>query len=611
MALQVIRHPAELDDDEMKLLAQSLSAPIEEREKIPVDENADQESADDPAKLIYDMPRNTVIATPIGTSHQVSSVTKILCYPFFSSHVSLPIKEGEFLWVLTEIPFQNERDVGPGPFYWMSRVHGSLISEDVSYTHYERQFDNLNLNFSKVSKQDPEVIKQMKEYEPSFPARIFSDELKPLGMDSKIYSTTPVPRYTKQPGDTVIQGSNNTCISLGSSISMAFSEPLDPKTPIDLSQEPRSTYSFGGNDGAIDIVVGRSQNIVNSAGSSDGMSNVQVKNGEPLTVSNTLKEEEVKKNPTFLDVQSLDPEATLEHPRFFNQNEGDPDIIHDASRFYLGRDEDVDTLFGIPTLISSNLYHEQFVETSNIQGKNTGGDISKLGISDPFEHNFPLHVDSTGPCIAAKSKNIRIIARSFDDISRSVFEGNYDDKPVTETALEGEQGSIILIKEGKVQGEELSKAIEESFGGFEQHHDQEDRPFVVDHPSEDGNGRAVIALAGDGTVYIDGPRIVIGSGIEKDNGAGTQIALGNNAHQSLVMGQQLNETLKAFMEDVIKFISETFVNHGHSTGTGPSGPAGTGADIPATQQGVQAHGTDIQALIDRLHLHLSKIGKTK
>ena len=77
------------------------------------------------------------------------------------------------------------------------------------------------------------------------------------------------------------------------------------------------------------------------------------------------------------------------------------------------------------------------------------------------------------------------------------------------------------------------------------------------------------------------------------------------------MGNQLNTTLTEFMEDVIKFITDTFVNHGHATGAGPSGIAGTGTDAGTTPLATQTHGTDIQAMIDKLNLHLSKVGKTK
>ena len=88
------------------------------------------------------------------------------------------------------------------------------------------------------------------------------------------------------------------------------------------------------------------------------------------------------------------------------------------------------------------------------------------------------------------------------------------------------------------------------------------------------------------------------------------------------MGQQLNETLKAFMEDVMHFITVTFVEHEHATGTGPSGPAGSGTDIVKTTSRInggpeandsdqKGHGTTISDLIARLSLHLSKVGKTK
>ena len=50
--------------------------------------------------------------------------------------------------------------------------------------------------------------------------------------------------------------------------------------------------------------------------------------------------------------------------------------------------------------------------------------------------------------------------------------------------------------------------------------------------SEDGDGQAVIIMQPDGTIMIDGPTIIIGSGhadLEKENGRGTQVVLGRGA----------------------------------------------------------------------------------
>lgn len=57
--------------------------------------------------------------------------------------------------------------------------------------------------------------------------------------------------------------------------------------------------------------------------------------------------------------------------------------------------------------------------------------------------------------------------------------------------------------------------------------------------------RAVIMMQPDGTIMIDGPRIIIGSGIEKGNGAGNQVFLGRDASESIVLG----DTLKSLLDE--------------------------------------------------------------
>ncbi len=602
---RVIPHPGDITDEEMTEIKLDLSAP----DNIPdrrTDEKGDQESEVDIGKLISDMPRNSIVATPIGTSHQVSSIDeKIICYPFFSSHLVLPIKAGEFVWVMSEKSFDNEENIGSGPFYWMSRVHGSLISEDVSFTHYERQMNVLNISFSKESRGEEQTKKQMREYQPAFRGdRIFSEDNKLTAYDARDHVEEPVPRLTKHPGDLVIQGSHNTSITMGTSYSdmRGLDEILNPEFSQDETQASRAFFDPDVMTGAIDIVVGRSNNLKNIE-VEEGSEVVSMgKNGEPLTVRNEDGHLEVKKNPTFLDIT----EESITHPRLYNINEGDPDILHDASRIYLGREEDVDDLFGIPELFANNMFNKS-VSSEELNGSDKGSSPEVFKSKKSYESVFPIAKDSQGSCIAARSKNIRIVASSFDKDSRSIHVRKKNDDDSKEVFIDGEQGSIILIKEGRIdslgtldpsQREDKEYASESKFGDQTQDISAENQKFTIEHASEAGNGRAVIALGADGTIYIDGPRIVIGSGNEKDNGEGTQISLGIDSHEPVVMGNQLHGILSA--------IINVLDNHIHPTGTGPSGKR-----VPGGSEVAPGAFTNTVDDISDLKLMLSKIAKTK
>jgi len=161
-------------------------------------------------------------------------------------------------------------------------------------------------------------------------------------------------------------------------------------------------------------------------------------------------------------------------------------------------------------------------------------------IPAPGDSNDGVDVEPTDnqPSVVLKSNEIRVVARFNEE-----FETN---------------GSIKIVKEG-----------------------------IAD--DEAGKGRAVIMMQPDGTVMIDGPKIVLGSGITKAPGAGTQVVLGVGATEPLVLGNALNTILN----DLIAAIKAITV----STGTGPSStPINAG---------------DFDAIAGKLNSILSLVGKTK
>lgn len=540
-------------------------------------------------KEINDLPRNTIIAIPIGPEENTEDDENfIICRPFFSSHLSLPVKEGELVWVFSETGWEDNENSwsSDGPFYWVSRVHGSIISEDVNYTHFDREYEDINLSIPADAADGPmkEIIDS---YKPSYQSQMFTEDdgMRMVNDTAGWYNDEAVPRYTKREGDLVIQGSNNTLISLGNGIDNVYAHFDDKEHAYELDADfgTDGRYTYGDSPvssygGAIDIVVGRGTGPEYlPEGTADTLT--YPVRGQASTVKNAKGHEEVNKNPTQLQTGEA---KVIDHPRAYNPCEGWPDLIYDASRVYLARSTMIDSDLSIPYLHANSFYPEG----NEVEGKESGN-------TDKIDDIVSMYIEHEGPAAAIKSKNVRIVARSMMFEEREVHTDLN-----TPIKLKGEQGSIILLKEG-----ELDPPFDP----------ESDPKPIAEHASKKGNGRAVIALGADGTIYIDGPRIVIGSGQDTDieHGKGEQLIFGLEAEEPIVMGNALNTTLQAFMEDVIKFITETFVNHEHATGTGPSGPAGSGTDIPLTSDGVQAHGTDIQAMIDRLNLHLSKIAKTK
>jgi len=137
--------------------------------------------------------------------------------------------------------------------------------------------------------------------------------------------------------------------------------------------------------------------------------------------------------------------------------------------------------------------------------------------------------------------------------------------------------------------------------------------------SEAGDGQAVIIMQPDGTIMIDGPTVIIGSGhadLEKDNGLGTQIVLGRGAVEPIVLGNVLKDLLdthfndiKSHLDNLKTHLSSGFDTHFHPTGVGPSGPPTVPSVSFATN--IDATKSAIDGSIDSLITTLSKYGKTK
>ena len=82
-------------------------------------------------KWLSGAPRNSIIGTVVSDGEGKASTGPQVFYPFFS-HMSLPVKSGELVWVIFPNGVQNPEG------YWMTRSIGLDLAEDVNYTHKPR-----------------------------------------------------------------------------------------------------------------------------------------------------------------------------------------------------------------------------------------------------------------------------------------------------------------------------------------------------------------------------------------------------------------------------------------------------------------------------------------
>lgn len=351
------------------------------------------------------IPRNSVVVRRISRGLDQGGDSYSLCFPFFSSHISMPVKPAEVVWVIFD---RDNKTTG----YWLSRVHGDQTAEDVNYTHFDRFFSDAKVETTTASKAGA-----VNDATPAddFPNISLAKTSGSNGYDLILSGASfsygnialePVPRYTKSPGDLVLQGSNNATIALTVDKGWSLAEE-----PADGAQSI-SALSPASYRGTVDIVAGRSRWL--SAGETSHRT-------VPPTRVNRRGFSEVSK-------RIADFETSL-------PAEGDPDFQDDASRVYVTAATEVDYNF--------NLYEQT---------------PSLFSTGEPPDNTI-------GSAAIIKSDEVRIIARTDTDrlVSGSI-------RIVKEGVKDSDLSAILMLPDGTVQisGKEIHIGRSSSDGGLEE-----------------------------------------------------------------------------------------------------------------------------------------------
>lgn len=341
------------------------------------------------------LPRNTIIAKKIG-----EDVNPMFVFPFFPSHLSMPCKPGECMWVMFEKPDAVQSDMA----FWFCRVVEPHISDDVNHTHIGASLDVGNsltmqerAQREKSGDQDSQKIRELRNgptikvagerrtsidnlFLKGEPEDIF-EKLITQSDASKLMSYASIPRFRKRPGDVVLEGSNNSLVVLGTD-----------------RQGPIAKTRF--DSGAIDIVAGRGQTKKTSGKETSTFSII---GSGPDKRGKDLKElkKELEKN-----IDDLVPE------------EGDPDFNNDRSRILVSQRTEVDKNFKLSS------YNSKF---------------SKPDLKDS---------DTGDAAIIIKSDKIRMIARSDVEILVTGFDSgeSVDKKDIKNESGDTKRWSSIVIK---------------------------------------------------------------------------------------------------------------------------------------------------------------------
>ena len=413
--IEVISHPS--------VLTQSVINKI-------INDNNFKISDSKSSNLINDLPRNSIIA-------QLKNENKrIIAIPFFSSHIGFPLKPGEDVWLFKE----ENADSGSSlntivEYFWLSRIHGMNFFEDSNFTHddrkllkkYENKANNeLSVN-SEVFMFDNNIL-----FEKKYPIAQFNNgpvvnsqsktlsnpavqklNLVPLNISGQ-YIFEDIPRVTKNPGDFIIQGSNNTLIKLSTDFANQSDEYLYKFNQNSFSQ------SIQKNSGTIDIVAGRA--AISKKYLSTNLYVQYELNGEDI-FANKISTNAFRNGHMFILNEKNSFENMKDSNYFLAKNsenisEGDPDFFSDISRLYISEQSNGDQLLS------------NYINLNTIQN-----DIKA-------EKTF-INIPSNRGYIIAKSDEIRLVAR------QKVFNLNENNQELYQEV----GGSIRLIKEGTIDNQ--------------------------------------------------------------------------------------------------------------------------------------------------------------
>jgi len=383
-------------------------------------------------EMVEGMPFNSIIGRVITNSQDLGHPSLHVFYPLFPSHLQLPVKPGEQVFVM----YEDYSGTGNSFGYWLTRPMAARQVEDVNYTHADRIFDPLNhpRNISTT------ILSSLTASAPTFPNGANTPEsysLQPSGSanpyneivakatGSLVVTPEPVPRVKKRPGDLMLQGSNNAVIILGQ-------DRTGPALRVTGSQG-RDVIEQAG---VIDLVTGlgapRRLPVDERTDPSEANHNPTA----PRVIQNTRSKKEVYKTP-------------YKSQRTDNPREGDPDFLRDLSRLYLAMKTKGDLNFKI-----------QFGGEGGIFP--SSGDHLVQTISD-----LPTDGQNGQPFGILKSEQVRIIAKGRDPDNgpgtsgelRMIKEGTVNDKDLS-LFLMTKEGRIVMVgKDVQVQTHEGGKVL--------------------------------------------------------------------------------------------------------------------------------------------------------
>ena len=336
-------------------------------------------------ELIESMPINSIFAYIVDGNKARDKGEYVVCYPFFPPHLSLPLKAGEYVWVVTE-------KIGSLTYYyWMCRKVGSIYVDDLNFTNLERS-PAANAMIVQKRKQPAATLDLDEVYSLNEIKDKYNNDIKGAGttnmpeplasLFNNSYSHNveftgePVPRLHKDCGDLLFQGSNNAGIHI--TTEKFASNPLKyQETSANVGGMPNSTP----RSSAIDIYVGRKKSSIESARFNRTINSDPDKIGKmAFNVNNSDNPAyEYVENDKFANIRLNDDNV---YDSELRDNVGDARDI--AARLYLSHDSSPDLIFGSAFDVLSPKFGESivtFADVNRVVGSQNARMVSIAGES--------------------------------------------------------------------------------------------------------------------------------------------------------------------------------------------------------------------------------------
>ena len=343
--------------------------------KIEKVKNFEQKISEDSRHLIEErkVPRNSVICKILDSRSSSEINNDVICFPFFSSHMSMPIKVGEIIWVV------HERDnINGSSYYWMSRKHGIEQVDDVNYTNLERTDvveteikSRLNAGTYQRLKsgEDPATVEKKLHVNPvpeeatGVTKKYFTSNLINNAVNfSDKFVFEAVPKISKLPGDMLLQGSNNAFLQL----------TTEKFKIVDEEEQESNASAVESSSPAIDLCIFRKK--------------LELSEADNLSIENTDGKSELIKTTNIYKSYDVNVHYDLDAlncgGRFYLSNNCSIDEVFDISNYEDGEDKVFESHTGASAIIYSDHVRLKSNKTLRLSNNFAEGEGSYIEIDE-------------------------------------------------------------------------------------------------------------------------------------------------------------------------------------------------------------------------------------